>query len=173
MKQRLLNVKERVIILEKALLERNFDLFSEVCMRDSNDMHSICSDTFPPIFYLNDTSKLIIEFVHFINNYFNKSIVCYTFDAGPNAVLFTKDKYYMNIVIKCLNIIFNNISIYDPLLLSSNNMNNDNNIKDKILFEKIKSNFELNNNNQGIEKLILTRGGKGASIVESRIMSKL
>ena len=40
---------------------------SELIMRDSNNFHSICMDTYPPIFYLNQFSKEIIDLVHKIN----------------------------------------------------------------------------------------------------------
>ena len=36
-------------------------------MRDSNSFHSTCLDTYPPIFYLNETSKRAIAAVHAYN----------------------------------------------------------------------------------------------------------
>jgi diphosphomevalonate decarboxylase len=32
-------------------------------LQDSNSFHSTCLDTYPPIFYLNDTSKTIINLI--------------------------------------------------------------------------------------------------------------
>lgn len=56
--------------------------------QDSNQFHAICLDTYPPICYLNDTSKEIIQLVTRYNNIKSHINAAYTFDAGPNAVLF-------------------------------------------------------------------------------------
>jgi len=61
---------------------------AETIIKDSNQFHAICLDTYPPIFYLNEFSKQII---YIVDNIFNKSKgfkVGYTFDAGPHAFLF-------------------------------------------------------------------------------------
>ena len=81
-------VPERMRLMEQAIRERNFTVFADVTMQDSNQFHSVCLDTYPPIFYLNDTSKQIIQFVHLLNQHMGKTVVAYTFDAGPNAVLY-------------------------------------------------------------------------------------
>jgi diphosphomevalonate decarboxylase len=48
-------------------------------------------DTYPPIFYLNEFSKQVIEVVdHYINANSNLK-VAYTFDAGPHAFLFVHE----------------------------------------------------------------------------------
>lgn len=36
-------------------------------VQDSNQFHSTCLDTYPPIFYLNDVSRAVINFVHAFN----------------------------------------------------------------------------------------------------------
>ena len=36
--------------------------------QDSNQFHAVCLDTYPPIFYLNDTSKKIIDICHKLNS---------------------------------------------------------------------------------------------------------
>jgi diphosphomevalonate decarboxylase len=51
-------------------------------MQDSNSFHATCLDTYPPIFYLNDTSKAIINTVHELNEAAGSLIAAYTFDAG-------------------------------------------------------------------------------------------
>ena len=61
-------------------------------MQDSNQFHAVCQDTYPPIFYMNDMSKSIIRLVHVINTYFGSIKAAYTFDAGPNAVIYTLEK---------------------------------------------------------------------------------
>ena len=42
--------------------------FAELAMADSNQFHSTCLDTFPPIFYMNDVSRAVIQVVHAFNS---------------------------------------------------------------------------------------------------------
>ena len=58
-------------------------------LQDSNQFHAICLDTYPPISYLNDISKYIIQLVTQYNNAHGSIKGAYSFDAGPNAVIFT------------------------------------------------------------------------------------
>lgn len=51
----------------QAILERDFESFAEITMKDSNQFHAVCLDTFPPATYLNDTSHAIIRLVHQLN----------------------------------------------------------------------------------------------------------
>lgn len=81
-------VPQRFEEMKKAILDKNFPLFADLTMKDSNSFHATCLDSFPPIFYMNDTSKKIIKLCHLINDFYNETIVAYTFDAGPNAVLY-------------------------------------------------------------------------------------
>ncbi|GMR36513.1 hypothetical protein PMAYCL1PPCAC_06708, partial [Pristionchus mayeri] len=69
----------------------DFPSMAELIMRDSNEMHAVCLDSYPPIQYLNSTSWSIINLVHS----FNSEIVraAYTFDAGPNACIFTLEEH--------------------------------------------------------------------------------
>lgn len=46
---------------------RDFPGFAELTMKDSNQFHATCLDTFPPISYLNDTSRRIVQLVHRFN----------------------------------------------------------------------------------------------------------
>jgi hypothetical protein len=41
---------------------------------------------------MNDISRIIIRLVHLINEYYGCVKAAYTFDAGPNAVIYTLDK---------------------------------------------------------------------------------
>ena len=84
-------------------------------MQDSNQLHAVCLDTYPPCVYMNTISHNIVQLVHEFNRvskstkvlyftYYNIDILlhsqvymkffeillfqaCYTFDAGPNACL--------------------------------------------------------------------------------------
>jgi diphosphomevalonate decarboxylase len=85
-------VQPRLEEIEKAYLARDFELFGKITMQDSNQFHATCLDTYPPIFYMNDVSKTIIRLVHVINSYYGEVRAAYTFDAGPNAVIYTLEK---------------------------------------------------------------------------------
>lgn len=74
--------------MEKAIQERDFQAFGRITMRESNSFHATCLDTEPPIFYLNDVSRAAIRAVEEINEKAGKIIAAYTFDAGPNAVIY-------------------------------------------------------------------------------------
>ncbi|KAL3427709.1 diphosphomevalonate decarboxylase [Phlyctema vagabunda] len=78
--------------MEKAIKERDFETFAQVTMKESNSFHATCLDTFPPIFYLNDVSRAAIRVVEDINAAAGKTIAAYTFDAGPNAVIYFEEK---------------------------------------------------------------------------------
>lgn len=81
-------VPDRLAAIEAAYKARDFETFAKITMQDSNQFHSTCLDTYPPIFYMNDYSKRVIALVHKINEQAGAVIAGYTFDAGPNAVIF-------------------------------------------------------------------------------------
>jgi len=86
-------VDKRMKTIKQAYLEKDFETFGRITMADSNQFHATCLDTYPPIFYMNDTSHDIIRMVHVINNFYGKIVAAYTFDAGPNAVVYTLKEY--------------------------------------------------------------------------------
>ena len=49
--------------MERAVRERDFKSFARLTMQDSNQFHAVCLDTYPPILYLNDVSKRVIQLV--------------------------------------------------------------------------------------------------------------
>lgn len=53
--------------MTRCVKERDFQGFGQLTMKDSNQLHATCLDTFPPICYLNDTSRRIIQLVHRFN----------------------------------------------------------------------------------------------------------
>ncbi|CAN8104530.1 unnamed protein product [Discula destructiva] len=79
-------------LMEKAIQERDFALFGEVTMRDSNSFHACCADTYPPIFYMNDVSRAAVRAVERINEVAGRTVAAYTFDAGPNCVVYFLEK---------------------------------------------------------------------------------
>ncbi|XP_019598303.2 diphosphomevalonate decarboxylase isoform X1 [Rhinolophus sinicus] len=84
-------VPARIAEMTRYIKERDFQGFGQLTMKDSNQFHATCLDTFPPISYLNDVSRRIIHLVHCFNTHHGQTKVAYTFDAGPNAVIFTLD----------------------------------------------------------------------------------
>lgn len=85
-------VPKRFLEMKNAILEKNFQKFGELTMKDSNSFHAVCLDSYPPIFYLNDTSKKVIKLVHKLNEEENEIIAAYTYDAGPNSVIYYEQK---------------------------------------------------------------------------------
>jgi diphosphomevalonate decarboxylase len=81
-------VPKRMAEMEKAIASRDFETFARVTMQDSNTFHACCLDSWPPIQYLNDVSKAAMDAVNTINRRAGKLICAYTFDAGPNAVIY-------------------------------------------------------------------------------------
>lgn len=68
-------VPERVEEMEKAIVKKNFVKFAELTMKDSNQMHAVCLDTYPPCSYLNDVSHSIIDVIHAYNEAVNDTKV--------------------------------------------------------------------------------------------------
>eukprot|EP00042_Codosiga_hollandica_P044313 m.434678 g.434678 ORF g.434678 m.434678 type:complete len:270 (+) comp56759_c0_seq4:646-1455(+) len=85
-------VPARMAAIEKAIVERDFEAFARITMQDSNQFHAICLDTYPPIFYMNDISRLIIQMLTQYNAASGHIKAAYTFDAGPNAVIYALEK---------------------------------------------------------------------------------
>ena len=79
--------------MSRAIQNRNFEEFAKLTMQDSNQFHAVCLDTYPPIFYMNDTSKQIVAVVHCLNDLMGKTVAAYTFDAGPNAVIYLLEEH--------------------------------------------------------------------------------
>lgn len=62
-------VPARVAEMTRCIKERDFEGFGQLTMKDSNQFHAICLDTFPPISYLNDISRRIIHLVNCFNTH--------------------------------------------------------------------------------------------------------
>lgn len=81
-------VPHRINEIKEAIRDKDFDRFAEITMKESNQLHAVCLDTFPPIEYLTEVSRRIMNLVHRFNKLCGRTKVAYTFDAGPNACLF-------------------------------------------------------------------------------------
>nr|WCZ58494.1 diphosphomevalonate decarboxylase [Andalucia godoyi] len=87
----------RVARMETAIATGDFNLFAELTMRDSNQFHAVALDTYPPISYMNDTSRRVVALVSRLNAHGvaldGEIRAAYSFDAGPNAVLFVREQH--------------------------------------------------------------------------------
>lgn len=148
-------VDERMHVMEKAILEKDFETFAKLTMQDSNQFHAVCMDTYPPVFYLNDTSKAIIQLVHQINEQAGFSKAAYTFDAGPNAVIFTLKEHLSEVMSTILRMTPEGLSVYDPMNLVEENSFNAHGKDD------LKSGKPVLH---GVEKVMVTKGGPGPKV---------
>lgn len=85
-------VPQRMEKIKEAIHAKDFDAFARITMQDSNQFHAVCLDTDPPIFYMNDVSRsiiaLIVEYNRLAVEKTGKVKAAYTYDAGPNAVIY-------------------------------------------------------------------------------------
>lgn len=140
-------VPRRFEEMKKTIRDRDFEKFGELTMIDSNSFHAVCLDSFPPIFYLNDTSKKIIKLVHKLNEQEGKIIAAYTFDAGPNAVIYYEEKNE-NKVLGLIHKYFNQVPGWEKVASQVSN------------FED--SNIEFDTDAyKGVSRIILTKIGSG------------
>ncbi|KAF9501701.1 Diphosphomevalonate decarboxylase [Pleurotus eryngii] len=95
-------VPKRMKEIEAAIKAKDFDAFAKVTMADSNQFHAVALDTEPPIFYMNDVSRsiiaLIVEYNRVAIEKTGKRKAAYTYDAGPNAVIYTLQENVKEIV---------------------------------------------------------------------------
>ncbi|EFA74532.1 diphosphomevalonate decarboxylase [Heterostelium album PN500] len=85
-------VPQRMRDIEAAIQARDFQTFGDITMKDSDDFHEVCATTDPAIYYLNDTSRYIMNLVHKYNKMSGKIKCAYTFDAGPNACIYLPEE---------------------------------------------------------------------------------
>lgn len=94
--------EKRVGLMEEAIRSRDWNAFAELTMRDSNQFHAIALDTYPPIFYMNDISRRIVQLLTALNAE-GRSLdgnlrAAYTYDAGPNAVIYVPRRYLSDVL---------------------------------------------------------------------------
>jgi diphosphomevalonate decarboxylase len=95
-------VPERIRTISEAIKARDFHTFAQITMQDSNQFHAVALDTDPPIFYLNDVSRTIIALIVEYNRVSIKTggrlKAAYTYDAGPNAVIYTSQENVKEVI---------------------------------------------------------------------------
>ena len=92
---RLTTINDKIDKLIQAIRNKDFNTFAEIVMKDSSQFHAVCMDTYPPVIYLNNQSKHLIDLVHAYNhmNGNQNMKVAYTFDAGPNPFCFVREEH--------------------------------------------------------------------------------
>jgi diphosphomevalonate decarboxylase len=81
--------------VKTAILAKDSPVLFQEIMRESDNMHAVMLDAWPPIMYLNDASKQIITKIYELNLEGIKA--GYTFDAGPNAHIFTLEQFVLRV----------------------------------------------------------------------------
>jgi diphosphomevalonate decarboxylase len=166
-------VAPRLAKIEEAYKNRDFVTFGQLTMQDSNQFHATCLDTYPPIFYMNDVSRDVINFVHRYNSAMGKITAAYTFDAGPNAVIWV-EKENTQFLLSCLRLAFSpkgnslpvsSISFDSSLLIPSPRTEEEAafvNFANDVVgakYERLES--------TAVKQLLHTRVGKGSHAVDS------
>ena len=75
----------------------------ELIIKDSNQFHAVCYDTYTSLLYLTDFSQNIINLITHINRFSNLKIG-YTFNAGPHAILLVHKQIFEDFFKLILNI---------------------------------------------------------------------
>ncbi|MFH1106632.1 MAG: diphosphomevalonate decarboxylase [Candidatus Micrarchaeota archaeon] len=90
--RRLQQAPYRLQRVKEAIRQKNLDALLSETMKESNCMHAVMLDSFPPITHLTDASRAVIDAVHEFNSALGETAAGYTFDAGPNAQIITTEK---------------------------------------------------------------------------------
>ncbi|MBN2258690.1 MAG: diphosphomevalonate decarboxylase, partial [Anaerolineaceae bacterium] len=84
---RIMGSARRFELCHNAILNRDFQSFSDVVEHDSNLMHSVMCTSMPSLVYLTKSS---FEVIHAVLELRSKAVeACYTIDAGPNVHVIT------------------------------------------------------------------------------------
>ncbi|KAM9607227.1 diphosphomevalonate decarboxylase [Trichechus inunguis] len=151
-------VPARMAEMIRCIRERDFPGFGQLTMKDSNQFHATCLDTFPPISYLNDTSRHIMHLVHRFNTHYGQTKVAYTFDAGPNAVVFTLDNTVAEFV-AAVRHCFPPESNGDKFLKGLP-------VRPVPLSDELKAALALDPTPDGVRYIIATKAGPGPQILD-------
>ncbi|KAB8621915.1 hypothetical protein FH972_026024 [Carpinus fangiana] len=153
-------VPQRMKEMDAAIQARDFPKFGQLAMMDSNSFHATCADTWPPIFYLNDASRAAIRMVEAINAAAGEIVCAYTFDAGPNAVVFFEER---NIawIHECFRSIVGNVSGWESAQRSSTSK------QPVVVDEKISTLLR-----NGVSSVILTSVGPGPIEVNEHLVNE-
>lgn len=151
-------VPERMVEMTDAVRRKDFSAFAELTMKDSNQFHATCLDTYPPIFYLSGVSQQVINLVHRYNRHCGETRVAYTFDAGPNAVIFTLEQHVPEFV--------RVVQHFFPPDTNGEDFIKGLTVSRAALSEELKRGIGLEPMPKGINYIISTKAGPGPCVVE-------
>ncbi|XP_060694013.1 diphosphomevalonate decarboxylase isoform X1 [Hemiscyllium ocellatum] len=151
-------VPERMKEMIDAIKRQDFETFGQLTMKDSNQFHATCLDTFPPIIYLNDISKRIINLVHRYNTHFGETRVAYTFDAGPNAVIYVREQHVDEFV--------EVVKHYFPPEENGEQFLKGLPVNSVSVSEHLKSSIQMDSIKSGIQYIINTQVGPGPQLIQ-------
>ena len=80
---------KHIDILRQAIINRDFATFADIVAKESNQLHAVCMDSVPAIFYMNSTSRNIIGRIKELNQSAKETIATYSIDAGFHVFVFT------------------------------------------------------------------------------------
>ncbi|KAK1891166.1 Diphosphomevalonate decarboxylase [Dissostichus eleginoides] len=142
----------------EAVRGKDFVAFAELTMKDSNQFHATCLDTYPPIFYLNSVSQQVINLVHRYNRHYGEIRLAYTFDAGPNAVIYTLQQHVPEFV--------QAVQHFFPPESNGGQFIQGLPVNQAALSEELKQAIGLEPMPKGISYIISTKAGPGPRVVE-------
>ncbi|XP_017296719.1 diphosphomevalonate decarboxylase [Kryptolebias marmoratus] len=151
-------VPRRMDEMIQAVRRKDFSAFAELTMKDSNQFHATCLDTYPPIFYLNSVSQQVIHLVHRYNRHYGESRVAYSFDAGPNAVIFTLQQHVQEFV--------NVVQHFFPPDTNGEDFIKGLPVTHAVLSEEVRQAVSLEPMPKGINYIISTKAGPGPRVID-------
>ncbi|XP_054471372.1 diphosphomevalonate decarboxylase [Anoplopoma fimbria] len=151
-------VPGRMVEMIEAVQRKDFAAFAELTMKDSNQFHATCLDTYPPIFYLSSVSQQVINLVHRYNRHYGETRLAYTFDAGPNAVIYTLQQHVPEFV--------QAIQHFFPPEINGGQFVKGLPVNHVALSEELKQAIGLEPLPKGISYVISTKVGPGPCVVE-------
>ncbi|KAF1392924.1 hypothetical protein PFLUV_G00033080 [Perca fluviatilis] len=151
-------VPGRMAEMIEAVRRKDFAAFAELTMKDSNQFHATCLDTYPPIFYLNSVSQQVINLVHRYNRHYGEIRLAYTFDAGPNAVIYTLQQHVPEFV--------QAVEHFFPPETNRGQFIQGLPVNRVALSEELKQAVGLEPMPKGISYIISTKAGPGPRVVE-------
>ncbi|CAI2370864.1 unnamed protein product [Moneuplotes crassus] len=153
-------VPKRLENITKAIEDKDWNTFTEIIIKESNSLHASCLDTYPPIFYMNETTKNLASLTHDINQNFYEPVAAYTVDAGANCFLITKKKH-LNYLIDLVS----DVAGLDDSKIKFNFKDEIETEHNQIDGDLISKTLDPYRGKIELQQLIVTRVGKGCHFV--------